>query len=318
MTISFRCDCGRVLMASDEQGGLEGQCPACGEVMKIPQAEIVDMEEIEDIAPVEAFDEDGIEEEKPVEIKEVEDVENDVEAEMKDPPETRNWQRSSRFAMLASIVVVVIVALIVFMVVRKEKKPPEEVVLIQKIEPMVETEEQKMESVVETEEETMAVPVGARFEEEATVEIPEFQEVEPIPSVITEGESIEQVLTEPPAEVETEVGPSEDEQQAVASIAVETQPAEETVPAKNMPSAGSFTINVASFKAKGNAERYAEELKEQGIDAFDWEITLPEKGRWYRVSVGGFASRQEAEDYASDLRQKGITDIFITQIPGAS
>ncbi len=69
---------------------------------------------------------------------------------------------------------------------------------------------------------------------------------------------------------------------------------------------------------KERAERYVEEMKEKGIDAFDWEVNLPQKGRWYRVSVGGFSTRQEADDYVKELREKGIYDVFITRVTGAS
>lgn len=311
MTIKFQCECGKVLMASDDQAGLEGKCPACGELITIPQAESLDMEEPEQSFSAEQFDEKETGEEESIGMKgledmgggleeEVEDLGGGLEGEVEDQHEKRNWVLSSRFAILASILVVVLVALVVFFVIRREKEPREDLVIIKKIQPQVETEK-----------ETSAPPVVARFEEEAA-EPPQSKEAEPIASEITKRESIEQVSTEPPVGVETEVVPSEKEQEIVASTGVETPPA------KKAPPIRAYTINVASFRKKQGAERYVEKLKKMGIDAFKWEVNLPKKGRWYRVSVGGFPTRREAENYANDLRKKGISDIFITRGPGAS
>ncbi|MBW1770540.1 MAG: SPOR domain-containing protein, partial [Deltaproteobacteria bacterium] len=54
------------------------------------------------------------------------------------------------------------------------------------------------------------------------------------------------------------------------------------------------------------------------IDAYIWEVNLPEKGRWYRVSVGGFRTLKEAKNYKKELRQKGISDTYITKIAESS
>jgi len=84
--------------------------------------------------------------------------------------------------------------------------------------------------------------------------------------------------------------------------------------AEHIPPVGTYTVNLASSRQKQGADRYVEELKKQGVDAFRWEVNLPEKGRWYRVSAGRFSTRQEAVDYAKKLTQKGISNTFITKI----
>jgi cell division septation protein DedD len=88
--------------------------------------------------------------------------------------------------------------------------------------------------------------------------------------------------------------------------------------APEMPPGGTFTINLASFRQKQRADRYVEELKKLGIDAYSWEVNLPEKGRWNRVSVGGFPTLKEAKNYTKELRQKGISDTYITKITESS
>jgi len=120
----------------------------------------------------------------------------------------------------------------------------------------------------------------------------------PTPQVTVEPE---EVIEEPDKEAEI-----------VASASSERPSAPE------MPPGGTFTINLASFRQKQRADRYVEELKKLGIDAYSWEVNLPEKGRWYRVSVGGFPTLKEAKNYTKELRQKGISDTYITKITESS
>lgn len=303
MAIRFRCECGKVLMASDDQAGLEGQCPACERILTIPETDNLDLAGVLDVEePTEALaagqvDEEGAREEIAGEMEGLEALERDLEERAEYRHGKRSWSPSSRVVMLASILVVFLVAFVVFMVVLREKETPQEPILIKKIEP-----------VIETEEEATTPAVGAKLEEEATLP----QEEQPIASPIAEGEPSGQAPTEPTPGEEAGVPPEEKKPETVASIKVEAPPV------KKGPPVGAYTINVASFKQKENAERYAEQLKGKGIDAFDWEIDLPKKGRWYRVSVGSFSTRQEAESYAGELRQKGITDVFVTKVPGTS
>lgn len=91
-------------------------------------------------------------------------------------------------------------------------------------------------------------------------------------------------------------------------------PASERLSAPEMPPAGTFTITLASFKPKQSADRHVEELKKLGIDAYVWEVNLPEKGRWYRVSTGRFPTLKEARNHTEELRQKGISGTYITKI----
>lgn len=120
----------------------------------------------------------------------------------------------------------------------------------------------------------------------------------PTPQVTVEPE---EVIEEPDKEAEI-----------VASASSERPSAPE------MPPGGTFTINLASFRQKQRADRYVEELKKLGIDAYSWEVNLPEKGRWNRVSVGGFPTLKEAKNYTKELRQKGISDTYITKITESS
>jgi len=77
---------------------------------------------------------------------------------------------------------------------------------------------------------------------------------------------------------------------------------------------GGYTVNLASFREKARADRYLEELKDQGLEAFEWEIDLPQKGRWYRVSTGNFSTPRQARFFARDLEQRGFKT-FVAKLP---
>ena len=88
--------------------------------------------------------------------------------------------------------------------------------------------------------------------------------------------------------------------------------------AQETPPSGTYTITLASFKPKHGADQYVEKLKKLGIDAYVWEVNLPEKGKWHRVSVGRFPSLKEAKSYTKELEQKGISGTYITKITESS
>ncbi len=302
MAIRLKCECGKVLMASDDQAGLEGQCPACDRVITIPEHEsldlagILDGEESTQGTSGERPGEEATVRKEPEGVTGLDDLERGLEERVEDKPERWTSGRSSRVVMLASIIVVFLAAVFVFMFVLREKETANESIIIKKIQPSTESEE------------VGSPAVGARLEEE----IVQPEEAQPVTPAASEDESVEEVSTEPTVTAETEAAPEEKKSEVVASI-----PAEATV-VEEVPSAGAYTINLASFRKKDGAERYVAQLREKGIDAFDWEIDIPQKGRWHRVSVGNFGTRQEAENYASELRKMGLSDIFVTKVPETS
>jgi cell division septation protein DedD len=113
----------------------------------------------------------------------------------------------------------------------------------------------------------------------------------------------------PPPEVKKEVVEEPDKTAAAVADAKSKLPA-----APEAPPAGTFTVNLASFKPKERADQYAEKLKKIGIDAFVWEVDLPEKGKWYRVAVGRFPTLEEAKNYKEKLKEKGISGTYITKV----
>ena len=80
-----------------------------------------------------------------------------------------------------------------------------------------------------------------------------------------------------------------------------------------------YTVNLGSFREKIRADRYVEELEKEGLEAFRWEVDLPGKGKWHRVSIGNFSTREQAELFAGLLEQKGFTPFVVeSQAPQES
>ena len=79
-------------------------------------------------------------------------------------------------------------------------------------------------------------------------------------------------------------------------------------------STGGYTVNIASFKDKGNADQLMKELGEKGYEAFVEKANIPQKGTWYRVAVGRFSSRGKALAFAQELKEKGVNYSFVRKL----
>jgi len=137
------------------------------------------------------------------------------------------------------------------------------------------------------------------------------REVQPEPVGANLSEAEESLLPSPPVEVSGSEGPQAKETgEEVARLkGLEESPPESLV------ASGGYTVNLASFKKRARAERYLEELKEQGLQGFVWEAEVPQKGTWYRVSIGGFSTIEQAQLLAKDLKQRGFKT-FVTRFRG--
>ena len=62
-----------------------------------------------------------------------------------------------------------------------------------------------------------------------------------------------------------------------------------------------FSVQVASYKEKKEADLIREKLAAKGLPALTVETRIEGKGTWYRVKVGQRLSRQEAEALAARL-----------------
>ena len=144
--------------------------------------------------------------------------------------------------------------------------------------------------------------------------MPPAEEKAPAPKVAEAMPPVEEKAPTLEATMEAKEAIEEtDKGTAIAEEAKRKSPSPpETAPAE------AFTINLASFKPKEKADQYVEELKKLGIDAYIWEVNLPEKGKWHRVAVGHFPTLKEAKDYKEELKKKGISGTFIAKTAESS
>jgi len=72
-----------------------------------------------------------------------------------------------------------------------------------------------------------------------------------------------------------------------------------------------FTIQIASLKDSGIADKLVGRLKKGGYPAYRSIGKIPGKGIWYRVRVGYFNSRSEADPTLNRLKKEKIEAIII-------
>jgi len=109
---------------------------------------------------------------------------------------------------------------------------------------------------------------------------------------------------EKPAKVTDKKPSGVKEKRRVASVAKK--------PTMPKPSEIEYTVQVASYKSKGEAEEHSQKLIEKGFPAFP--VSAKVKGQtWYRVSVGSFVSRNAAVKYERDLKKQAIIKNSIVQ-----
>ena len=107
---------------------------------------------------------------------------------------------------------------------------------------------------------------------------------------------------------------------AVAVVS-ETPPVETTTPttpgnsvSTTSGTPGSFAIQVSAFKTKPMADKYAEKLKQKGIDAFVFAGDVPNEGTWYKVCVGSYDSKLRAIAAVEEMKKKVGTDVWVVPV----
>jgi hypothetical protein len=70
-----------------------------------------------------------------------------------------------------------------------------------------------------------------------------------------------------------------------------------------------FTIQVAAYLQRDDAQKVVDQLIQAGLDAF-WTHAASAHRSWYQVKVSHFASREAAQAYGRGLKSKGLIDDF--------
>ncbi|MBC2737371.1 MAG: SPOR domain-containing protein [Desulfobacteraceae bacterium] len=78
-------------------------------------------------------------------------------------------------------------------------------------------------------------------------------------------------------------------------------------------SAGALTLQVASLQDAKTADEMVARLRKEGYSAHRTSVTIPGKGRWYRIQVGRFSDREQAAKTIHALESKGLKPILVSR-----
>ncbi|MGD8963820.1 MAG: SPOR domain-containing protein [Desulfobacterales bacterium] len=70
-----------------------------------------------------------------------------------------------------------------------------------------------------------------------------------------------------------------------------------------------FTLQVAAYLKPAYAQKYVEQLKKQGLDAY-WREAISANKKWYQVRISHFADKKSARDFGESLKAKGVIDDY--------
>jgi len=106
---------------------------------------------------------------------------------------------------------------------------------------------------------------------------------------------------------------------AEPAAAPEKPPAETVLPqppaaqSKTQEAGKPYTIQVAAFKAAGDADKLVAELKQKKFSAYRAIGKVPGKGIWYRVRVGEYPNRAEAGKMLASLKKEGLKPVIVNK-----
>jgi cell division septation protein DedD len=75
---------------------------------------------------------------------------------------------------------------------------------------------------------------------------------------------------------------------------------------------GAWSIQLAAYQDRAEADRFAAGLRDKGYAPFIVEAVIPGKGIWYRVRMGRFASKDAAGRYLDDFKRETQINAIVT------
>ncbi len=78
----------------------------------------------------------------------------------------------------------------------------------------------------------------------------------------------------------------------------------------NPPCGKMFTIQVASFKNRNDAESLIKKLEKKGFGAYKTAESIQGKGVWHRVRIGSFCSGKEATKTIAKLKKEKLSPML--------
>ncbi|MGD8366608.1 MAG: SPOR domain-containing protein [Desulfobacterales bacterium] len=73
--------------------------------------------------------------------------------------------------------------------------------------------------------------------------------------------------------------------------------------------AGRFTIQVAAYLKAEQAQRYAEELKRNGLEAY-WTESSGDQKKWYQVRISRFEDKAAARAFGDEIKARGLIEDY--------
>lgn len=118
----------------------------------------------------------------------------------------------------------------------------------------------------------------------------------------------------PVVEAKTEAVPTRinEDAGALRDAIARAQKPERAEPKPETAHDGNFTLQLSAFQDRGEADRFAANLRDKGYAPFIVEATLPAKGTWYRVRMGRFPTRDAAGRYLADFKRETSIDAIVT------
>lgn len=75
---------------------------------------------------------------------------------------------------------------------------------------------------------------------------------------------------------------------------------------------GSWSIQLAAYQDKAEADRFAAGLRDKGYAPYIVEAAIPGKGTWFRVRMGRFGSKDAAGRYLEDFKRETAMNAIVT------
>lgn len=333
MEIKFVCECGTTVQMPEIFAGKGCMCPACRKKMVAVEAQVGP-------ARLEIpFIEDAVEDGERFETRRA-----DEPFSAEDGIVHKRAGHLSRLIRSAGLLIAaaLVVCLVLFLVMRHKGLDVQESVTkkgdseraVEGIAPPGQTAPAvSVEGVAHLQEGHAVTPLAPQPEKEGTQIEPQLPEptakADPAPSPaspsIDEGTvPLNEHVTPNPATVNEKQGvlPEANRTEPTGTsdkkpeVDLVRQPEVKKEPSHGSPPAmGKFTLNLASFREKERADRYKDQLTHQGLDVFEWEISVPRQGKWYRVSVGSFPTHEQAVIFAGKLERTLRIKPIVAQSP---
>lgn len=75
---------------------------------------------------------------------------------------------------------------------------------------------------------------------------------------------------------------------------------------------GAWSIQLAAYQDRAEADRFAAGLRDKGYAPFIVEASIPGKGTWFRVRMGRFGTKDAAGRYLEDFKRETSMNAIVT------